>query len=65
VIEHGRALLTINRRHFVRLHERNPEHSGIIACSLDLDFGGQAKRISAALAAKESLARELRVNRPG
>jgi hypothetical protein len=65
-IEHGRALVTINRRHFVRLHERNPEHSGIVVCSLDLDFAGQARRISAALAAKGSLAGELlRINRPG
>lgn len=65
-IEQGRALLTINRRHFVRLHERNSEHAGIIVCSLNLDFAGQARRISAALGAKESLAGELlRINRPG
>lgn len=65
-IERDRALLTINRRHFIRLHQRNRQHPGIIVCSLDIDFAGQARRISAALEPEESLAGKLfRVNRPG
>src|SRR5688500_5950145 len=34
----GRALLTRNRRHFVRLHRQGIAHAGIIACSPDNDF---------------------------
>ena len=61
-----RALLTINRRHFVRLHDDNRQHSGIIVCSIDIDFVGQARRISAALEPDEAVAGKLfRINRPG
>ncbi len=64
--DQGRAVLTINRRHFVRLHQRRPEHSGLIVCSLDIDFVGQARRIAQVLARGESLAGRLfRINRPG
>ncbi len=31
----GRALLTINRKHFIRLHCEGKRHAGIIACTLD------------------------------
>lgn len=65
-VERDLALLTINRRHFVRLHERTPRHSGIVVCSLDLDFPGQAGRISEALERHGSVAGKLlRINRPG
>ena len=37
-IQHGRALLTLNRRHFIRLHQVTPRHAGIIVCSFDPDF---------------------------
>jgi hypothetical protein len=61
----GRVLLTLNRRHFVRLHEAGPTHSGIIACSFDSDFQGQADRIHAAISSSGELANQLiRVNRP-
>jgi hypothetical protein len=39
-----RAVVTLNRKHFVPLHEADPSHAGIIVCSLDLDFEGQAAR---------------------
>lgn len=41
----GRALLTLNRRDFRRLHDAGAEHAGIIACTADADFAGQAARI--------------------
>jgi hypothetical protein len=60
-----RAVVTLNRRHFVRLHSEDPKHAGIIVCSLDLDFDGQAARIDEAIAKQESTAgRLIRVNRP-
>lgn len=65
-IERGRAVLTMNRKHFARLHSREPDHTGIIVCSLDMDFVGQARRISNALETERPLARELvRINRLG
>ena len=60
-----RAVVTLNRRHFVRLHAAEQNHAGIIVCSLDLDFDGQAARIDRAVAAQESMVGLLiRVNRP-
>ena len=60
-----RAVVTLNRRHFVRLHAEQPNHAGIIVCSLDLDFDGQAARIDQAVATHVSIVgRLIRVNRP-
>lgn len=62
----SRAVLTLNRKHFVRLHQSSPDHFGIIVCSFDLDFDGQARRIRAALGDPSLLAGQLRpINRPG
>lgn len=41
----GRAVLTLNRKHFIRLHREGIQHAGIIACTFDPDFLGQAQRI--------------------
>jgi hypothetical protein len=61
----GRAVATLNRRHFVRLHTDAPSHEGIIACTFDPDFAQQAHRIHDALRGLEGLAgRLLRINRP-
>jgi len=61
----GRAVLTLNRRDFVRLHTSAPGHAGIIVCTEDLDFAGQARRIDEALRTLPSLAGQLvRVSRP-
>jgi hypothetical protein len=46
-----RAALTLNRRHFVRLHQQNPDHGGIVVCTVDPDFTAQAARIWAAIRA--------------
>jgi hypothetical protein len=63
----GRILLSHNRRHFLQLHQRRTEkHAGIVLCTFDPDFAGQAKRIHAAIAAlPESADQVVRVNRPG
>jgi len=60
----NRAVLTLNRRHFIRLHRENPQHAGIIVCTVDADFAGQAGRIHQAISAQTSLAGQLiRINR--
>jgi predicted nuclease of predicted toxin-antitoxin system len=48
-IANGRAVLTLNRLDFVRLHNRQPDHLGIIVCAQDPDTDGQAARIHAAI----------------
>lgn len=60
-----RVFLTLNRRHFIRLHEQRPNHKGIIVCTFDPDFIGQASRIAEALG-KEFVpdAQLIRINRP-
>ena len=61
----NRAVLTINRQHFIRLHRERPQHAGIIVCTFDPDFAGQAGRIHAAVAAMPGITAQLiRVNRP-
>ena len=37
-ISENRAILTINRKDFKRLHRINPNHSGIIVCTKNDDF---------------------------
>lgn len=60
-----RVVLTINRKHFIRLHNKSAEHQGIIVCTYDPDSVGQASRIDKAVQAHDSLAGKLiRINRP-
>jgi hypothetical protein len=61
----GRAMLTRNRRHFIRLHRISAHHAGIISITDDPDLDGQASRIDAALSPYATLANQhVRVNRP-
>jgi Domain of unknown function (DUF5615) len=61
----SRAVLTLNRKHFVRLHQSNVLHNGIIVCTYDPDFDGQARRIHHELQNVDEIAKRLiRVNRP-
>jgi hypothetical protein len=61
-----RVLVTLNRKHFIRLHQNDPAHYGIVVCSFDPDFAGMAQRIDTALQSRSSISGDLlRVNRPG
>lgn len=62
----NRILLTFNRKHFIRLHQKNPVHPGIIVCTEDSDQEALAKRIhDAVLPFNGNLENQLvRVNRP-
>lgn len=63
--EEERAILTLNRKHFVQLHAKQPLHAGIVVCTFDPDFEGQAQRIHDALHSCSRLTGQLvRVNRP-
>ena len=45
----NRILLTLNRRDFFALHKTKPDYAGIVACTVDADFTGQAARIFSVL----------------
>ena len=61
----GRRLLTRNRKHFIRLHNQQAAHSGIIACTFDPDFAAMAGRIDIAIQAQPHPSGQLtRINRP-
>ena len=60
----NRAVLALNRLHFIRLHRQQPNHAGIVVCKFDPNFAAQAERIHKAMAGQSSLAGQLiRVNR--
>lgn len=60
-----RILITLNRQHFIRLHSMNPDHYGIIVCTVDPAFAAQAYRIHEALEVSGPMEGKLiRVNRP-
>ncbi|MFQ5651569.1 MAG: DUF5615 family PIN-like protein [bacterium] len=60
-----RAVLTFNRKHFIKLHKSRPKHEGIIACTFDIDFVALAKRVHQAIEAQQNLTGKLiRINRP-
>jgi len=60
----NRILLTLNRKHFIRLHANDDAHSGIVVCTQDSDFVGLAQRIHAAVGSEPMSGILLRVNRP-
>ncbi len=59
------AVLTINRKHFIALHNQRPEQRGIVVCSMDADFVILANRIDSAISGQADLSGKLiRVDRP-
>ena len=64
-VAEDRIVITLNRRHFIRLHHTTPTHAGIIVCTFDPDFAALGQRIHRALEAHPQMAGQLvRVNRP-
>jgi predicted nuclease of predicted toxin-antitoxin system len=47
----ARAVVTLNRRDFIRLHTSTPGHAGIIVCTQDPDAHSQAQRVHEAIMA--------------
>ena len=39
-IAERRAMLTLNRKHFIVLHRNRSSHAGIVVCTVDPDFLG-------------------------
>ena len=62
-IAESRIVLTLNRRHFIRLHQAMPDHRGIIVCTYD--FEALAGRIHRELETySDWTGRLVRINRP-
>ena len=61
----GRAVLTLNRKHFLQIRAGGTKHAGMILCTFDPDFEGQAERIHQAVGLYSDLeGTMIRVNRP-
>jgi hypothetical protein len=63
-LQENRILLTLNRRHFIRLHKQKNPHAGILACTYDPDFSALAVRIDGAVKQDELVGKLIRINRP-
>ena len=64
-ISQERAILTINRNDFIRLHRRDDKHFGMVVCTNNRNWQQFATRINDAVIAEESLQGKLiRVVRP-
>lgn len=57
--QQNRAVLTLNRRDFIRLHQQGANHAGIVVCKDDRDKIQLAKRISQAIQTELALAGKL------
>ncbi len=63
--ELNRVVLTINQIDFKRLHQKDGNHAGIVICTFDADFFGQANRIDLACKNLSEIKEQLvRVYRP-
>ena len=61
----NRAVITQNRRDFIKLHHLQSNHGGIIVCTDDRDWDALAQRIHTAIVKEEFLQGKLiRVVRP-
>jgi predicted nuclease of predicted toxin-antitoxin system len=64
-IRDKRAVITLNRQDFIRLHRANSQHFGIVVCTNDTDRNRMAIRINEAITSQNSLQGQLiRVVRP-
>lgn len=61
-----RIILTFNRKDFIRLHNRNPIHPGVIVCTEDKDNVALAHRIHDMIVSLNGQTENqlIRVNRP-
>lgn len=64
--ENNRAVVTFDRRDYFRLHQLDPAHGGIVACTYDADSAGLAERIHESIELENDRleGRFLRIYRP-
>jgi Domain of unknown function (DUF5615) len=54
-----RAVVTLNRYDFIKLHTKQPDHAGVIVCTENQDFAMLATRINEAISRFEGLTGQL------
>lgn len=60
----NRAVITFNRKDFIKLHNQNSNHQGIIVCKFDTDFKRLAFNVNKSIANVQTLKGQLiKVNR--
>ena len=61
-----RCVITLNRKDFIKLHNQQPDHAGILVCTVDPNFLTLADRIHICLsqAGLSTTGQLLRVQRP-
>ncbi|MDO9303254.1 MAG: DUF5615 family PIN-like protein [Anaerolineales bacterium] len=63
-VKAGRILLTLNRRDFIELHKKTPNHAGILVCTQNTDLREQAEQIDETVRETSDMAGKLlRINR--
>lgn len=62
----SRCVITLNRKDFIKLHNQQPDHAGILVCTVDSNFVALADRIHTCLlqAGSSTAGQLLRVQRP-
>jgi tetraacyldisaccharide-1-P 4'-kinase len=64
-IEHEMAVITLNRKDFIKLHRQNSNHFGIMVCTFNPNFEEQAEQIYEVIMRTDTLKNVLlRINRP-
>lgn len=58
-IREERTVLTFNRKDFIKLHEKDSNHAGIVVCKVDVDFEALAERVDRAIKEYSSMRNEL------
>jgi hypothetical protein len=57
--QEDRIVLTFNRKDFIKLHEKDTSHVGIVVCKVDVDFEALASRIDKAVKEKDTMQHQL------
>lgn len=58
-VSQDRAVITQNRRDFVKLHNQSSAHAGIVVCSKNLDWDAYTTQIHRALSGQDNIAGQL------
>ena len=58
-VSENRAVLTLNRRYFIRLHSLESDHAGIIVCKPDPDLARMVANINEAISSLATLTNQL------
>lgn len=58
-VECNLTIITLNRDNFIKLHQENKQHSGIVICKADRDYAGQIETLDQYLQTQTTLKNRL------